>query len=444
MRRGLRKVSKFYSRIIMKNIGIFIALGVLEVFFGPGGWLPNHNIYAIFPYLSEWILPVFLAYSTAEALSEHYGGVAALIAAAGIVVADSRVGVLGALLMGTLCGVGWKYIMMPMMTKVKAGLELVCRNLLVAGYALILSLAGYALVAPILSFITNGLEQGIDFLIQGKLICLLSVVIEPAKIMFLNNSINYGVLIPIGMQQVKEYGNSLLFLLETNPGPGIGILLAMFFMHEKKRREYGLGIVIQAIGGIHEIYFPLVLSNLWLILPLVAGGMAGTFCFDSFSAGLSAPPAPGSLITILLVAPKNQILGVVSGIVISALVSFLCSLFILKLQGEKEEVQQTEIVREAVVIRKIGFVCDGGIGSSVMGASLLRRKLKENGILEIEVAAYAGDMVPEDIELLVCQKNYVPILQQEVGTKRSIYAVENLLEIGNFDTLLEQIKASLQ
>lgn len=456
MRKCLRKISKFYSRVIMKNIGIFIFIGLMEVLLGPQGWMPNENIYAISRFAADMILPVFLAYGTAEELSEHSGGVIAALASLGIVAADAGIGIAGGLLMGTVCGAGWR-ILYPFTGKVKAGFELLCKNLSVAVCGIILSAASYTFAAPILAGVMEFLSRGVNTLIDRNLVFLLNALIEPAKILFLNNSINYGVLIPMGMQQAKESGFSILFLLETNPGPGLGILLAMLATHGKLRREYMLSSCIQLFGGIHEIYFPLVLSNLWLVLPLIAGGTAGTVCFGLSGGGLSAPAAPGSLLTILLVAGKERMTGILAGILLSAAVSMGLSLLILKLQSRKEAVSVNEgedgaVSRKSVdnevqmkrPVHTIGFICDGGIGSSAMGAALLRRKLKEKGMDDIEVGAYAGDMIPEQMDLLVCQKDYLPVLEKEIDSGREIYAVESLLDSASFDALIEMIREAAQ
>lgn len=513
MRKSLQKFTKIYSRSIRKNIGIFIFTGLLGGLFAPQGWLPDENMYAISLLISGIVLPAFLAYSVAELLSDNDGGVIAVLASAGIIVADVNVGIPGALLMGIFCGILWKYLLMPLNTKVKAGFEFLCKNLAVAFSGLVLSLAAYFAAAPILAGIIHLLERGLDFLIQEKLMFLLSVVIEPAKILFLNNSINYGLLIPLGMQQAEQSGSSILFLLESNPGPGFGVLLAMLLTCTKKRREYGLGAVIQIIGGIHEIYFPLVLSNIRLVFPLIAGGITGTVCFNLLGAGLSAPAAPGSLLTILLVSKRGQQAGVLLGIFLSAIVSMMISLLILWMpkQGketaddgisekealltalleEKKEMQEDENSKQEVLltalpgqkkkmsgneildttvldaktelevsrkmqmtekeqeqskditnrqIHRIGFICDGGMGSSAMGASLLRRRLKEKGILDIEVTAHAGDMIPEGLDILVCQKSYLEVLRKEIGMNRAVYAVETLLDISGFDALIELLQ----
>lgn len=513
MRKSLQKFTKVYSRSIRKNIGIFIFTGLLGGLFAPQGWLPDENMYAISMLISGIVLPAFLAYSVAELLSDNDGGVIAVLASAGIIVADVNVGIPGALLMGIFCGILWRYLLMPLNAKVKAGFEFLCKNLAVAFSGLVLSLAAYFVAAPILAGIIHLLERGLDFLIQEKLMFLLSVVIEPAKILFLNNSINYGLLIPLGMQQAEQSGSSILFLLESNPGPGFGVLLAMLLTCTKKRREYGLGAVIQIIGGIHEIYFPLVLSNIRLVFPLIAGGITGTVCFNLLGAGLSAPAAPGSLLTILLVSKRGQQAGVLLGIFLSAIVSMMISLPILRvpgqrkgmkedensepevfltaLSGQRKEMQEDENSKQEVLltalpgqkrkmsgneipdrtvsdaktelevsrkmqmtekgqeqskdiinrqIHRIGFICDGGMGSSAMGASLLRRRLKEKGILDIEVTAHAGDMIPGGLDLLVCQKSYLEVLRKEIGKNRAVYAVETLLDISGFDALIELLQ----
>lgn len=451
----LRKFGHLYSKVIMRNIGIFVFTGLLEVLFGPNGWLPHENMYAISLFVTAYILPAILAYGIAETASEQAGGITAVLAVTGLLQTDTHIGIAGALLVGTLVGLSWKRWIMPLKGKALLGMEFLSGNLAVAVCGLLLAVFNSFVTAPLLAGMMTAIGSGVDFLIRQKLLFLLGVLIEPAKVLFLNNSMNYGILIPLGMQQAQTAGNSVLFLLETNPGPGFGVLIAMAFGGTSRRREYGLGAFVEMVGGIHEVYFPAVLSNPWLLLPLIAGSTAGTVCFNLLGAGLVAPAAPGSILMILLVSGKYTLSAALIGVMVSAAVSAALTSVILRWKsvsakqktkavkmGETEigDACAAEVAMEAK-IRQIGFVCDGGMGSSAMGASLLRRKLKERGLHQVTVTAHAIDMIPEGLDVLVCQKAYRTVLEQERGGKERIYAVDNLLETGGFETLITQIEA---
>lgn len=445
MEKDLRKFGKFYSKIIMRSIGIFVFIGIFEVIFGPGGWMPHEDIYAISSFTLKIILPAILSYSIAQALSEHAGGIFAVLAVTGILAVDTNVGLLGALLSGMLCGAVWKKFLMPLKGKVLAGFEMLTGNFMVAVLGLFAALFHYFVTAPFLIGLMKVLGSCIDFLIQQNMLPLLAFLIEPAKILFLNNSMNYGGLIPLGMQQAEEMGNSVLFLLETNPGPGFGLLIALMLLDKKRRKEYGFGAFVQMVGGIHEVYFPLVLADLRLLFPLIAGGTAGILCFQLLGAGLAAPAAPGSILAILLVTERKRLLATILGILVSAVVSMLCSCIVLGLFGKKEEkkkeITTKEVAKKEVLqVRHIGFICDGGMGSSAMGASILRRKFKECGYSDIVVSAHAVDMIPDGIDLFVCLGSFYPVLQGEIGEKSRICTVDSLVDANGFEILIERIK----
>ena len=213
-----------------------------------------------------------------------------MMAAAGIMIADKNCAILGAMILGPICGLLWKNVLEPLTRKAVQGMEMLTRNLVAAIVGAAFSIAAYYVLTPVLSAVTHVIMMGVDWLIAHKLICLTSILIEPAKVFFLNNSIHHGILLPLAMQQAEQNGSSMLFLLETNPGPGLGVLLALWLLKRKKRKEYAAYMFVECIGGIHEIYFPEVLANLWLLLALIPGGMAGTLCMSVFhvaSAGIA-------------------------------------------------------------------------------------------------------------------------------------------------------------
>lgn len=457
MKKSLHRFGKFYSSVILNFIGIFIFVGIISVVFGDCGWMPNEDIYAISQFVYSAVLPILIAYAAGnqvrrlkehgESKRFHAGGVIAVMAAAGMVLADSECGILGAMILGPLSGIIWEYVLEPLVRNVKAGMEMLVHNLVAAFAGSLMAVFAFYLVSPLLSFIEDILFFGMNYLMEHKLIWLLSVLIEPAKVFFLNNSINHGMLLPLGVQQAEHLGESILFLLETNPGPGLGVLGALYIVRKEKRKEYGASMFVEFIGGVHEIYFPEVLSNLWLLLALISGGAAGNLCFLVCHGAVMGAVSPGSILSILLVCSKNRILSVLSGVFVSAAVSMLAALLILKIQNRNRENKETgtevqnaaEMEWEKKMSIKVGFVCNAGVGSSAMGAALFRRKLQEMNITDIEVEAYPADQIPDDLMLIVCQKDFQEKVPFEYRGDK-VYTVGSLLNQSEYEAIIEEIQ----
>ncbi len=467
MRNAIHKFGKFYSNIMINMIGIFIFVGILSVIFGDYGWVPNENIYAISQFVYSYVIPALIAYAAGNHMGQiyekrpdvpktginHAGGAIAVMAAAGIMIADKNCAILGAMILGPICGLLWKHVLEPLTRKAVQGMEMLTRNLVAAVVGAAFSIAAYYVLTPVLSAVTHVIMMGVDWLIAHKLICLTSVLIEPAKVFFLNNSIHHGILLPLAMQQAEQNGSSMLFLLETNPGPGLGVLLALWLSNRKKRKEYAAYMFVECIGGIHEIYFPEVLANLWLLLALIPGGMAGILCMSVFHVASAGLVSPGSILTLLFMS-GHHVLATLFAVAISTAVSCAIAFFILKRQGKwcteaaisaqeekKEEVQEKRQMLEKGQMQeiKIGFICDAGVGSSAMGAALFRRKLKEEGMDGITAEAYAVDQVPEDLTIGVCQRAFLEILQKESNLS-NIVTMESLLNQTEHLALIEKLR----
>ena len=448
-------------------IGIFIFVGILSVIFGDYGWVPNENIYAISQFVYSYVIPALIAYAAGNHMGQiyekrpdvpktginHAGGAIAVMAAAGVMIANKNCAILGAMILGPICGLLWKHVLEPLTRKAVQGMEMLTRNLVAAIVGAAFSIAAYYVLTPVLSAVTHVIMMGVDWLIAHKLICLTSVLIEPAKVFFLNNSIHHGILLPLAMQQAEQNGSSMLFLLETNPGPGLGVLLALWLSNRKKRKEYAAYMFVECIGGIHEIYFPEVLANLWLLLALIPGGMAGTLCMSVFHVASAGLVSPGSILTVLFMS-GHHVLATLFAVAISTAVSCAIAFFILKRQGKwcteaaisaqeekKEEVQEKRQMLEKGQMQeiKIGFICDAGVGSSAMGAALFRRKLKEEGMDGITAEAYAVDQIPEDLTIGVCQRAFLEILQKESNLS-NIVTMESLLNQTEHLALIEKLR----
>lgn len=438
----IQKVGRFYSHIIMKNIGIFIFIGLLFVVFGEHGWFPHKDIYAISQLMYGYILPSMIACEGGRAVGGERAGILACLAVAGIVVAASSVGLMAALIMGPASGLIWKNWEKLMEKKIPGSLQMLVRNLTVAVGGCVLAVAGYLLVLPVFEAGTALIYRGVNFMIVHRMESLLSFVIEPGKVFFMNNVLNHAVLTPLGLEQVQETGSSVLFLLETNPGPGLGLLAALYYRQKDRRDDYSVSIFTQLIGGLHEVYFPLVLADIRLLAALIAGGFAGDFCFGMLNAGVGGVVSPGSLIVLLLMAGRYSMLPVLAGVIVSALVTFTVSAAILRIEKTDNSTRMEEEKLAVPVqkkIEKIVFVCDGGVGSSAMGAAIFRRMLARQGITGITVEAFAVDLVPDEADILVCQKDFSRMLPETIKN-REIYTVENLVSSEGYGGLLDQIQ----
>jgi PTS system mannitol-specific IIC component len=248
---------------------------------------------------------------------------------------------LGGMIMGPLGGWLIKKIDEALESKIPVGFEMLINNFSSGILIVVLSLLGYLVVAPVVTAVSNVAGSMVDWLVSARLLPLAAIIIEPAKILFLNNALNHGVLSPLGVAAAKETGRAIHFLLETNPGPGLGLLVAFFVAGRGMLKESSPGaMVIHFLGGIHEIYFPYVLAHPIMLLSVIAGGMAADLWFVVSGAGLVAAPSPGSIIAYLAVIPLGQHFQVLTGVAIGALVSGLVGAFILKVNPVREEVEE--------------------------------------------------------------------------------------------------------
>lgn len=456
----IHSVGRFYTRIIMKHIGIFIFVGMLFVVFHDHGWLPNEDIYAISQLVYVVILPAFIAYEGGRLVSGENGGILAVLVMSGMLVSESSAGILGAMIAGPFAGLLWKKEQKFLKEKAGSSMQMLAKNLALGITGAVLAVFVYYLVTPMFYLLTEAVYRGVDFLVSCQMISLAGAIIEPAKVFFLNNIVNHAVLVPLGMEQIQEAGKSVLFLLETNPGPGLGLLLALGYLEREKRTEYMAAVIAQTIGGIHEVYFPFVLSDLRLLFPLILGGIAGDFCFVLLGAGVQGTISPGSILIVLLMAGRDGILPVLAGVSVSALVTFggcLCVKRMGRKWGEEKEVLdeaekpergQLDMTKNAAgkvekmsreKVESVAVVCEGGVGSSAMGAALFRRVLTREQIEGVHVEAYAADLVPVTVQMIVCQKDYMERLPG-VLKEKEICSVESLMRTEEYERLAGVIR----
>ena len=335
-REKLQVFGDFLSGMVLPNIGAFIAWGLLTALVIPSGWLPNEQLATIIDPAIKYLLPLLLAHTGGKMVAGERGAVIGAIGAIGLIVGSDIPMFLGAMIMGPLGGWVIKWFDERMENKIPEGFELVIQNFSLGILGFILIVLSYYLIGPVIVLINNLMTMGITALVSTGLLPLLAVINEPAKVLFLNNVIDQGIYFPLGMQETLDVGKSLYFTVASNPGPGLGLLLAFTFFGDKVSRKTAPGaIIIHFFGGIHELYFPYVYTKPLTIIGMIAGGMTGIFTFSLLDAGLVAGPLPGSIFSFLALTPRGGFLGILLGITASALVSFLVTALLLKAGNKK-------------------------------------------------------------------------------------------------------------
>jgi len=330
-RATLQKLGGNLAGMVIPNIGAFIAWGLLTALFIPTGWLPNEQLSSMVGPMIINLLPILIAYTGGRMVHGQRGAVIGAVATVGVIVGSTIPMFLGAMIMGPLAAWVLKKIDDVLDPVTPAGFEMLIGNFSLGISGMLLAIGGYYGIGPAVTVISDTLGAGVKFLVDSSLLPLVSILVEPAKVLFLNNAINFGVLAPLGVAEAAETGKSIAFMIETNPGPGLGILVAFWLAGPKVLRGSVPGsIVIHFLGGIHEIYFPYVLLKPKMILAAIAGGATGVGTFMVTGAGLVATPSPGSIFAWLAVTPPGNHVGVLLGIVLSATVSFLVGWVLLK------------------------------------------------------------------------------------------------------------------
>lgn len=454
----MQKFGRFLSGMVMPNIGAFIAWGLLTALFIPTGWIPNEYLAQAGGPMAKWLIPLLIGYSGGAAIYQHRGGVLGAIATAGIIAGSEIPMFLGAMIMGPLGGWVIKKFDDAFQDKIPTGFEMLINNFSAGIIGAILALLAYAIVGPIVSSLNDVLRGGVEAIVSLGLIPLVSILVEPAKILFLNNAINHGVFSPIGIQESEEVGKSIFFMIESNPGPGLGMLLAFCLFGKGMAKGSAPGAaIIHFLGGIHEIYFPYVLMKPILLLAVIPAGMAGVFTLSVLNGGLIAPASPGSIFAILAMTPKGAYFANVAAVVVATAVSFVISSIFIKASkddGESLEAAQQSMkdmknrgsVRpenEKVVsgkdLKKIIYACDAGMGSSAMGASALRNKLKKAGYTNISVTNCAIGNIPSDAQIVVSHEKLADRAIADSPQAEHIF-VQDFIKNNVFDIILEKLQ----
>ena len=442
MKTALQKFGKFLSAMVMPNIGAFIAWGFITAIFIADGWWPNEQLASIQPYMLTYLLPILIAATGGRMIAKDRGMVMGAIAIVGCIAGvggtEGQPMLMAAMIMGPFAGGVIKKFDQMMEGHMPAGFEMLINNFSVGILGMILAIIGYYFIGPVMTGILSVLSAGVALLINNSLLPLVAIFVEPAKVLFLNNAINHGIFTPIGVEQAVEAGKSIMYMLESNPGPGLGVLLAYWlFSADKTTKDSAPGaIIIHFLGGIHEIYFPYILMNPVVIIAPILGNICAITFYTLFNCGLKGPTSPGSIIAYLSMAPKGETLMVLLGVLIAAGVSFLVASPIIKLsnakgtslEAAKDQMQtmkaQSKGQKSILTAKKIVFACDAGMGSSAMGATKFRNRLKAVRP-DIVVTNTSVDNIPSDCDIAVVQT---------VLAERARECAPNavLITIGNF------------
>lgn len=504
--RKVQAFDSFLSSMIMPNIGAFIAWGFIAAIFIDNGWLPNKDLAQLADPMIKFLIPLLIAFSGGRLIHGLRGGIIAATATMGVIVAlpDTPM-LLGAMIMGPLVGWLMKKTDEIVQPRTPQGFEMLFNNFSAGILGFIMTILSFEILAPIMKFIMHILSVAVEALVHAHLLPIVSIIVEPAKIVFLNNAINHGVFTPLGADQAATAGQSILYAIESNPGPGFGVLLAymIFGKGTAKATSYGAGI-IHFLGGIHEIYFPYVLMRPMLFISVILGGMTGVATYQDTGFGFKSPASPGSFIVYCINAPRGEFLHMLLGVVLATLVSFAVSAIILKFTKEpKQDLEAATAQMEATKGKKssvssklsskennqqasttgatagatsteesnnseddadqlldnyntedvdahdysnvnhVIFACDAGMGSSAMGASMLRNKFKKAGISDVNVTNTAINQLPNDAQLVITQKTLTDRAIKQVPNAIHI-SVDNFLNSPRYEELLNNLKKEEQ
>ncbi|MEZ6995017.1 MULTISPECIES: PTS mannitol transporter subunit IICBA [unclassified Aeromonas] len=456
----IQNFGRFLSNMVMPNIGAFIAWGFITALFIPTGWLPSETLAKLVGPMITYLLPLLIGYTGGKLMGGERGGVVGAITTMGVIVGTDIPMFMGAMMVGPLGGWAIKRFDKAMDGRVKSGFEMLVNNFSAGLIGMLLAILAFFVIGPFVKVLSGLLAGGVGFLVENHMLPLTSIFVEPAKILFLNNAINHGIFSPLGIQQATEHGSSIFFLIEANPGPGMGVLLAYMVFGRGAAKQSAAGAsIIHFFGGIHEIYFPYVLMNPRLILAVIAGGMTGVFTLTLFNAGLVSPASPGSIFAVLLMTPKASLIGVALSIISATLVSFLvAAVFVRAQQPEADEADalgeatrkmkamkggkpETAAAKkpggELMAVRNIVVACDAGMGSSAMGAGMLRKRVQAAG-LDISVTNRAIDQLDDQVDWVITHKDLTERARRHAPNAHHI-SLTNFLDNGLYQELVQSL-----
>ncbi|AUG98598.1 PTS mannitol transporter subunit IICBA [Prodigiosinella confusarubida] len=457
----IQNFGRFLSNMVMPNIGAFIAWGIITALFIPTGWIPNETLAKLVGPMIKYLLPLLIGYTGGRLIGGERGGVVGAITTMGVIVGEDIPMFLGAMIVGPLGGWTIKRFDKMVDGKIRSGFEMLVNNFSAGIIGMLLAILAFLAIGPLVEILSRFLSSGVHLMVQHNLLPLASIFVEPAKILFLNNAINHGIFSPLGIQQAAETGKSIFFLIEANPGPGMGVLMAyMFFGRGNAKQSAPGAAIIHFLGGIHEIYFPYVLMNPRLILAVILGGMTGVFTLGVLHGGLVSPASPGSILAVLAMTPKGAYFANIMAVTAAFAVSFVVSSILLKSTKIKEgddlelatrRMQEmksgakgqaaTGVSGDLSTVRKIIVACDAGMGSSAMGAGVLRKKIQNAGLKNISVTNNAINSLPDDVDLVITHRDLTERAMRHAPQAQHI-SLTNFLDSELYSDLVARLQAA--
>ena len=445
IRSNVQKIGSFISSMIIPNIGAFIAWGFIAAIFSPTGWFPNERISTLIDPLKNYLLPLLVGYTGGKVTGGARGGIVASIATIGVICGANIPMILGAIIIGPVSGYLIKKLDIKLKDKIPYGFEMLVNNFSLAFMGIILAIIGLVIIGPSIIIVDKIMNKGVYFIIRNGLLPLLAIFIEPIKVLFLNNVMNHGIINIIAMDQITEYGKSILYLLEANPGPGLGVILSYYIYSKGVMKQFvPSAAIIQFFGGIHDIYFPYILLNPQLLIAAIIGNAVSIMIFLIFNTGLISLASPGSIFSIMMLSYKGDILKNLLGVFGGAIVSFFIATILLKRKYRKNvdininKKNKSELNFDIKSIKKIVFACDVGMGSSAMGARNFINKIKDFK-LDIEVINSSISNIPSDSDIIITHKGLLGGIKKDIN-KSKIICIENFLEDDTLELLYEKFK----
>lgn len=462
----VQKFGAFLAGMVLPNIGAFIAWGLLTALFLDSGWIPNQELATLIKPILQYMLPLIIAYTGGKMVYGQRGSVAGVVAASGAIFGTDLPMFMGAMILGPLGAIAIKYVDKLLDKRIPTGFEMLVNNFSIGILGVITIVCSFYIIGPAVQWLTQAANSGVDSIIAIGAMPLLAVIIEPAKVLFLNNAIDQGIFVPLGAAEILDHGGkTIYYMLVSSPAPGAGVLLAYWLFGKGESKEAAPStLLIQFIGGIHEVYFPYVLMNPLMFLAVIAGGVAQIFVWVLLNAGLAGYPHPGSVISFIIMLPKEGAISVLIGLAAGIVASCIIASFILKFtklnttedvklnddfakmlgvdNTNKKPSQQTKsLVYNTKEISTIVFACDAGVGSSVMGCGILKKKVQQAGF-NIDVIHSAVDQIPLNTKIVFTHKKLLERAKKS-APNAVIYTVENFLNDPAYEQLLKDLQKGI-